>query len=110
MFIGHHFYTMCFDCDQYIRGEAMNCQYCKAPMHGEIWSHYYGTSDDPKVISDWAEKLKVLNEEEERKREQNLKHGSTENKFLDFVFYTLISLIVIGLIWVSIAWIQDLHF
>lgn len=113
MQFGNHYYTMCFDCDEYIRGEAMKCQYCNASLHGELGSHYYGTSDDPKIISEWAEKLKVLNKEQELKREEDWQNNqkeafsSLELKFYDLIFFALCSIIVIMLVWISIAWIID---
>lgn len=113
MQLGNHYYTMCFDCDKYIRGEAMKCQYCNASLHGILGSHYYGTSDNLKVISEWAQKLIVLDEEEELKREQEWQNNpkkafsSLGLKFSDLIFYSQCSIIAIMLLWVSTAWIID---
>ena len=36
------------------------------PLHGKLESDYYGASVDPKVISEWAAKLIILDKEQEQ--------------------------------------------
>jgi len=111
--LGNHYYSMCFDCDKFIRGKVIKCQYCNTSLHGELGSHYYGTSDDPKIIEEWAEKLKVLNKEQKLKREEEWQKNrkkdfsTLEFKFYDLIFFTLCSIIAIMLVWVAIASVID---
>ena len=67
MFVGHHYFSLCFDCDKYSRSELTRCHNCKAPAHGEGTSVYFGTSEDLDVISGWEEKMHQLHEEHDQK-------------------------------------------
>lgn len=100
MFIGHHYFSMCFDCDKYTRSELTCCHYCKAPAHGEGKFVYFGTSDDPEIISGWAEKIHQLNEDPDQKD-----YPQPKTKYQHFMFiliYLILPLILVSLVHVCI--------
>ena len=100
MFVGHHYFSLCFDCDKYSRSELTRCHNCKAPAHGEGTSVYFGTSKDLDVISGWAEKMHQLNEEHDQK--YYFQPKSKSHPFMFILIYLILPLIFVCLIHVCI--------
>jgi len=100
MFIGHHYFSICCDCDKYSRSELPRCHHCKAPAHGEGTFVYFGTSKDPDVIADWVEKIHKLNEESNQKYYPQAKTKS--HTFMFILIYLILPLIFVCLIYVCI--------
>ena len=100
MWIGHHHFSICFDCDKYSRSELPRCPNCKAPAHGEGKFVYFGTSKDPDVNADRVEKIRKLIEEANQKYYPQAKTKS--DPFMFILIYLILPLIFVCLIYVCI--------